>query len=357
MDPTWYDPRVTLPPITFPPALPPKSKSQQLISMLLGAVAGAVVAIFFLRFIHYWGVVLLVWIPAVIIHEFGHAIGGRIAGYRLLMMWLGPLHLVREEERWRVGFSWRYFFRGATLSAPDRWNGDAAARRELFWYVAGGSLANYIAGVALLFVPNGAVRIIAAMSILAGILSWVPSGASDGALLRQLFGSDADAIARRRMIVLGLLTRHVVPAEWPPELIQTLESESAKETTSLQVDVIAYLAALDRRDIATAQQFLQRAVNAAATPLQVAGLAMEAAIHEATWRGDADNATACLAKASSARKSDAHGALLAEAAIALARGDAAGGRRLLDEARAKATEAETGLRRTTIAELERQAAE
>jgi len=340
---------VTLPPITFPPPRPAQSKSRQAVQALAGAVIGGGLALALGPFLlPHPIVVLLSWIPAVIVHELGHILCGRIAGYRLLVVWLGPMQFTRSGARWRARFSWRFLLRGATMSAPDRWRGDAAARREMLLFIAGGSLANFVVGVPLLFVPDVAMRIIGGMSIMAGALSWIPvrGSASDGTRLQMILANDVDAVERRRVFALALLSRRVPPPQWPTELILALESAAGKETASADAAAMAHYHALDRLDIAAAHGFLQRAINAARLPTQRAGLALEAAIFEATWRGDAENAQALLARAGRIGRDDAHGALLAQAAIERSRP-------LLERARAKAFSGDLMLRRTTLEELEK----
>jgi hypothetical protein len=55
----------------------------------------------------------------ILIHELGHVIGGRLAGYSFFMLTVGPFKWIREQKS--VRFRWNFSlntFGGLTLMAP-----------------------------------------------------------------------------------------------------------------------------------------------------------------------------------------------------------------------------------------------
>lgn len=94
----------------------------------------------------FWGSiigVLLCLYLVVAFHEIGHAIGGKIAGYHLVYLIVGPVRLGREIGGWRLRFlSSRLFsFGGWAYGVPKRRDG-WRWRRSLF--IMGGPLASLL---------------------------------------------------------------------------------------------------------------------------------------------------------------------------------------------------------------------
>lgn len=87
------------------------------------------------------GVVICAFL-AVFMHELGHVIGGKIAGFRFILMIVGPFKWIREKKG--IAFRWNTSFQmggGLALLLPEQ---GRPLRRQLGWYIAGGPLMNMV---------------------------------------------------------------------------------------------------------------------------------------------------------------------------------------------------------------------
>lgn len=339
-------------PLSVPPPRPKKSRKRLVIEMVAGLFIGAGIGLPFVillgeREALAFAVALIAWVPSVIVHELGHALAARLVGFRLLQLYIGPCRISHTSSRWRVRTSWLYTFRGACLSAPRSWRGDRAARRELFWFAASGSLANFAFGIPLLF-GGFVLKTAGIISILAGLVSWIPARTTDGALLLRILRNDTTAL---RVRTLGLLAQTLPPAQWPRELVANLAVPIEDREIGSSAAILAYYESLDRGDASYARDMLQRSLDTSSNPRRDAALALEAAIFEGAWRRDARAARAWLERGKPMASEDGHGNLLARAAVAFAEGDATTTATLLKHAAADPPYSSAWLRRTTIEQL------
>ena len=238
------------------------------------------------------GAVLLLFLT-IALHEAGHLLGGRLAGFRSLLFVVGPLRLERGPAGWRARFNRdAMLWGGIVASVPED---DRDLRRRMMKLVAGGPAASLVGGAlaALLLwavssvwspvtaaAPESFGRhfattmlgLFAVASTAIGLVTLVPgrSGGfeTDGAQLRKL--ARGGPAAERSLAVLSLVGMSMGgrrPREWPASLVARAaappaapvcggrpgESEGA---APLMGRMFAYTHALDTGDEAGARAHL-----------------------------------------------------------------------------------------------------
>ncbi len=153
-------------------------------------------------------------------HEVGHLVGGRIVGFRFRLLLVGPLRVVRQDGRIRLGWN-RNPFRhaGAAGSAPDERIGSLSddpkrMRGRLAIVLVTGPVASLVAGVATLalfladvpdfllrdrfaeFTATRALSLFAAGSLAVGVITLLPGGTrsrpTDGSRILELLRTGGD---------------------------------------------------------------------------------------------------------------------------------------------------------------------
>jgi hypothetical protein len=373
MDDTLDAPR---PPIIRKPARKPAWRA--LLLVVLSAGLGALLAVGAIRvlgedalglggkaalrarFGAWTGLVMLLvavavgWL-AILAHEAGHVAGGRLAGFRFHLLVAGPLRLERAPVTRRI--------RAVLNREPSLYGGIAASipteterlPRRLGMMVAGGPGASFLlagTAAALLSGPaDGAAPLLkVALGVMAlisgglGVVTLIPmrvSGfASDGARLLRLVRGGPQA--RREAAILSLAaisSADTAPRDWPQNTVRAAVSVRDGSSDECSACLMAYSHHLDRGDTGAARGALHRALELADRypPPFVPGLMAEAAFFEGFVSRDAAAARAYLAEVPETTiaviPSDR---LRAEAAVALAEGDAAGARERIERARAVA---------------------
>ena len=82
---------------------------------------------------------------AIGVHEGGHLLGGRLAGFRAYFLLVGPLRLERTVQGWRVGVNGRLSTWGGLAAAAP--SDGRRLRHRMALYVAGGPGASLLLGV------------------------------------------------------------------------------------------------------------------------------------------------------------------------------------------------------------------
>lgn len=291
------------------------------------------------------------------IHEVGHLLGGWFAGFRALLLVVGPVKLERRRDGWAVGFN----------RVPALWGGLAASaptdtsdlQRRTLRMVVGGPLTSLAVGAlgVLLwwllplrppsadspaeFASLGLV-LLAVGSLGIGVVTLVPATTSgfptDGAqILRQLRGGpEAKAHAALQALV-GLSLGGARPRDWPHALVEQaleLQPDTAMGLSSLQM---AHVHALDHGRISDARGFLELALASRETlPGALRpGLLAQGAYFAAAHDGDPERARRLLEEVKGPGLGAEHLLLLAEVAVRLGEGDDAGARERVDPARAR----------------------
>lgn len=308
-----------------------------------GAWIGLVVAL---------GAVFAAWF-AILVHEAGHVAGGQLARFRFHLMVAGPLRVERDPATGRIRARLNRdgaLYGGIAASLPT---GTERLSRRLALVVAGGPAASFLlaaAAAALLSGPlDGAppllgpvTGILMMISAGLGVVTLIPmrfSGfASDGARLLRLVRGGPDAEREAAILsLMALSTAGTAPRDWPRETVRAAAAVRDGSADECSACVMAYAHDLDRGDVAGARASLHRALELADRypPPFVPGLMVEAAFFEGFVTRDAAAARAYLAEVPEQTIAvTPFDRLRAEAAVAIAEGDAAGARERLERARA-----------------------
>ncbi|MCS7024055.1 MAG: hypothetical protein NZV14_04605 [Bryobacteraceae bacterium] len=206
----------------------------------------------------------LAWLPVVLflviaIHEVGHLLGGMWFGLRFCLLAVGPLLVLREQNRIRIKFNRAFSLWGGLAAAlPERFQN---LERAMLAFTAGGPLASLLAAVALWQAPGVAARLASLCSLLIGCVTLVPlrsSGfVSDGGRILMFLRQAEQA---KRWSALALLSSYslamVRPREWPEEVIQQARAVPDGSPDDLAAAWLEHKAALDRGEIERARAAL-----------------------------------------------------------------------------------------------------
>ena len=257
------------------------------------------------------------------VHEFGHALGGRLRGLRLSMLIVGPLYLQRGADdrlHWRLNRKLAYAG-GVVSCAPHSAEG---LRRAMLSFAAGGPVASLAMGVfvlaiyVLLDLPDvtrtthglalsalsGGVLVMGGSSLGMGLMTLLP--VHQGALVndgkRVLILRHPSAIADRHAAIIALsacLIAGARPRDLDPGIVTQALSVEDGSYDAVQGRHMAYLTALDRGDVQAAGEHIRYMVDHIAVAPAAYGsvIDVEAAYFEAAYGIDAAAARGRLAGA------------------------------------------------------------
>ncbi len=289
--------------------------------------------------IHLLAAILMV----ILIHELGHLVGGRIAGYSFFMLTVGPFKWVREQDkvrmRWNTSLN---TFGGLALMVPTLSESES---RRMGYFILGGPVASFglflfaMLGVFLVhltqfssfFVIHAGffLMIVAAMSLVIGISALIPFSsrgfASDGKQFLDLLRGGK--YAERRLLMLALASQSFHgkrPREWDASLMVRLLdlAEYRKDQIAVGVHGMAFYHYLDLGEVDRAVAELDRALELidAYPPALRQGLWLERAYFQARYGNDPQAAAESLKKGAGGFV-EAHTRARSQAAVALANGD------------------------------------
>lgn len=309
---------------------------------------------------------------AILAHEVGHVIGGRLAGFRFALLVAGPLRVERDSAtgRIRAGLNRELSLAGGIAgSLPTDTH---ALPRRLGLMVAGGPGASFLlTGIAATLLSGPARHAPPLLTTLLGIMLIISCGlgvvtlipmrfsgfASDGARLLRLVRGGPDAKREAAVLaIVALSTAGTAPRDWPAETVRDATDMRDGSSDECMANLLAYSRAMDLGDTAGARAALHRALELAGEypTAFVPALMAEAAFFEGFVSRDAATARAYLAEVP--EKTIAvtpFDRLRAEIAVALAEGDRAAAGERIERARA-VLPADDVFRRTL---LDRMAAE
>ncbi len=340
----------------YPPPFPARSWGARLVWLLV-AVAGAVIgfvvarsALFapgstevalgrWARGVSFLGLPL-VWLLVVGGHEAGHLLGGKLAGGRFLLYFVGPLSWRQTPTGIRFKLHWDSTALGGLAACPPR-RADRLIQRQALLAAMGPVASLGLAGAAWLalramgdatgmgsFALSQWAWWTMLLSGAAGILTLWPmrlgGQPSDGAQICRAFDRRpevADEAALLRASILSLVGER--PRAWPAEVMTHLAGLDRPDTTSALGRLAAYSHFGDKGDMARAQAQLDAVLEreaklpAVLRPLARAEYAWLLAEHSA----DAAAARAWLDSAGPSAVDPAT-VLLATAAVRAAEGEA-----------------------------------
>jgi hypothetical protein len=261
---------------------------------------------------HFW--LGFVAIPAAalpaawIIHELGHLVAARLAGFRLVRLALGETFTDNGRAEHKL-HTCEAVPAGCMIFEPrkmDRLEG------RLFTLFFGGPLASLLSAVLLeswRHWPNHhlaagpplvtwSVRVFSASSLLIGIASLLPDvgrrgNFSDGSRLIMLLKNDARATRWTAMIRMQLALGHGEhPRGWDSGWVGQAAHANDGSRDAVTANWLAYLWAAERQDITSATRYLEEALAApsAASARLRDRLFLEAAIFQAWFRENPEKA-------------------------------------------------------------------
>lgn len=302
----------------------------------------------------------------ILVHELGHVAGGKLAGFRFLLLLAGPFKLQRTPDGLRLGLNFSANLAGglACLLPED----DRNLTRRMAVFIAGGPVASLLLGLvaglggwawygsftplappsygalagALGLVITGAISL--ALFVVSALPATAGGFATDGRRLAMLAqkGERAEREAALTVLVSAAMSG-VRAGDYPAELVARVAEHADASGFGLMGKLMGYYHALDRGELATAGARLTEVVAGAAELPQMTRESVHAehAYWLAVHGGDVAGARAALAQAGGCTFDPAT-KLRAEAAVLRAEGDQAG-------ATAKADAALVALRKRTMA--------
>ena len=298
-------------------------------------------------------VLVLLGLPlAILLHELGHVGAGRLNGFRLSMLVVGPVRLESVRGRLRLRRNRSLAMAGGVaVMLPD---GAERLRRRMAWLVAGGPAAS-VAGGALLLAASlalpgtgpvaatvrFAVAGIGIASLGIAVATLIPGRTagfdSDGLQLIRLIRNDRRGVASTALIMLVALSRAGRrPRDWPLELLErALSLDDGSETDAL-AHQLAAARHIDLGEMDEAVPHVDRGLELAdVLAKQFRPVVFwEAAFFYAAHRRDAVRARAILDEAGVSSLVGVAGRLRAEAAVLAVEGR--GGEALVRLAEARA---------------------
>jgi hypothetical protein len=289
--------------------------------------------------------VILLWCT-LILHELGHWIAGRLAGFRAVMFSAGPLLITREPDRLRVSPGSLAAFGAFVALVPV---GTEHLARRTMVMIAGGPAASLIgtglgsAAWAGFSSSRAAVfaLVFALMSLVTAVFTLWPSTAagapSDGLRLGRLWRADPDGARELALIALaGESFAGIRPREWSEVWIRRAIEDTEDVHVRTAGRLVAYHHALDSGDVEAARAVLGALLlELPAVPsTERSRVLLDAACFLAYHDRDPDRARAFLSQATGGPMVSAHQRPLANAALALAEGRAGDAMALAEHARA-----------------------
>lgn len=277
---------------------------------------------------------------AIALHEVGHLIGGLAVRFRFYFFVAGLLKVHRDErERLRVGRNRELPVFGGMVSMLPADTRDLP--RRLGWLIAGGPAASLLVaalGIGAGYVPGLAPELRLGLVVLgvvsagAFVIAIIPARASgfvtDGGRLLRLLKGGPEAEREAAMLPLvGLYTAGTPARQWPAELVRRSLEPRDGSSEECAARSLAFYHALDSGDVDGAAEHVDRMVELVGTypPGFVPAIWAEAAYFEAAHRGRADVAREYLSRVpEKTMVVKEFERARAQAALALAEGDAAG---------------------------------
>ena len=255
----------------------------------------------------FMGALLATWLAvfaAVVVHELGHFMAGRLLGFSLQALQLGPISIAYDHGNLRIRYQSTWGLGGFTaMQVP----GISRLRRKLLLYVLAGPAINLLCFFAAIVVMRNfaadinpfawnALTVFAAASLFAfaaSIFPYQPLGGfySDGARVKMLLLPNPEIRRWYAIIGLGMQRRcGRQPRDWNRRWLALASTESRRPGGAFIGKFLAFAAASDRKDAAAASALLESCLRdfGAVRPPVRDTIANEAAVFQAWFRNDAE---------------------------------------------------------------------
>jgi hypothetical protein len=263
----------------------------------------------------FMGGLVAIWIAfavAVVIHELGHFFVGRLVGFALHALQLGPFLIANDHGTLRIRFQpWSGVAGFAAMHVPSF----SRLHKKLWRLIFAGPASNAVsAGLAIALLDvravafnagaSSALRLFALVSLFCFFISVLPYRSSsgyltDGARLKMLlFPNQA---TRRWYAILGASVQQQAgrrPRNWNRRWLKLASSTSGDSHDALAGTWMAYIAANDAKDEAAAAAYLEtclRSLPSIRSPFRDL-LMNEAGVFQSWFRRDAAKANVWFAR-------------------------------------------------------------
>jgi hypothetical protein len=269
---------------------------------------------------------------AILAHELGHLLGGRLVGFRFALLIAGPLKVQRIGERLRFGLNRSLGLSGGLAAcAPSTAETHNLARRMLVM-VAGGPLTSLILGLlALAAVPLSAgfaeitLLLLGVVSLALAIATLIPLSTggfqSDGRRILMLLRGGAEAerwCAAAAATFTAMASR---PRAIDPALIAAATALPDGSLDDVGAHFLGYNAAIDRGDLAGATAHLAYVLaHREGYPAPLRPMLLLEGAYLAARRGDAQEARDLFDQARGGALIEPYTLSRVEAAVLLAEG-------------------------------------
>lgn len=263
----------------------------------------------------------------ILLHELGHLLFAKLAGFKIVYIVLGPLKLVRTMVGWRLLSSGLtgFVLQGRVLAVPPPalWGQPQQLRRRLMWFFAGGPAvtllqALILAGLLFLtpdrtFNQVGRSSLIALFLLTTMILAWVlypitVNGIPNDAV--QLKRLRRTGPATRRLLALLELQGQLVAGVRPRQLDDAALAQALMLGDGTADDIAARLLAIARDEDAGRLEEMGEGLSALLKEIhqlppsqRPAPILWQASLYEALYGDDIETAAQWLTLANKANQS------------------------------------------------------
>jgi len=276
----------------------------------------------------------LIILGMLLVHELGHVLGGKLVGFRFLLLIVGPLKVTSGQNGLRFELNRNLAMAGGLAACmPDNTHN---LNRRLMVMVAGGPLASLLLGLSGVVISQAVSNqspwdflslLLGLGSLAIALVTLIPVTTSgymtDGSQIRSLLRNDATARQKALILTLqGESLSGVLPRNWDRSLLTEALAGEGEPNSQAIAQMMAYYAALDRGEIDLAGSHLANALLAEVRLAKgfVEAIYLESAYFHGALRKDPITARQFLDKGRHSL-AEAHTQLRAEAGVLFAEGD------------------------------------
>lgn len=286
-----------------------------LLPVILGVVLGVLLAVLDvdfrflekLTFLDLFGGLLLFYLGiflAVNIHELGHLIFGKLLGYELLLLRVGPFSLQKENGKFRFSIVKNVGYGGLCAMIPD----ERSTLREFAVYSLGGIVFNLLSGSLFLYLGvqeiysqalQAGLLLTGAGSILLGLINTIPfysmNQPTDGMMFFSILRNSPMA---QRFYKSSLLSKKLASGVRPRELHLEKDYQEIQDVHDLTKAFYLYFQEMDLGNTDLALEFLHSVEQNIdkVPPFSLPAYYYEI-LYTALLRGDMEKVTEYLGKA------------------------------------------------------------
>jgi hypothetical protein len=204
---------------------------------------------------------------AILLHELGHILGGKLAGMRFRFLAVGPLWVEAEGEQLRVKLNKSLALWGGIAGCtPEQVGEPEALRKQMLSMVAGGPLTSLVTALVPLVWVSPFTLIYGLMSAMIAIATLIPLDtggfATDGKRMINLLRRTKAGWLWIGVASLGTMSELMRPRDWPLALVDsTTRAATLQSMDSVMAKWLRYSYHFDREENDLARQWLDQALS------------------------------------------------------------------------------------------------